>query len=141
MVCCLGNHMPNNNSRWLQKMKRGLMSDRACPFAWAVTTFSVKDLLLLCCLMVFTPPNLPSTQRTMVNVYKIFKIFIPGYFMVFVKRGISRLCLSFPCFWDSISKVSHLYGSALLHEFLRSSPQMQFPFLGHIEIDQQAEFL
>lgn len=100
------------------------MSDRACPFAFAVTTFSVKDLLLLCCLMTIMPPNLPSTERTVVNVYKILKIFIPIYFTVFVMGGISCLCLSFPCFWDSISKVSHLYGSALLHEFLRSSPQM-----------------
>lgn len=100
------------------------MSDRACPFACAVTTFSVKDLLLLCCLMVIIPPNLPSTERTMVNVYKIFNNFIPGYFTVFVKRGISHLCLSCPWFWDSISKVSHLYGSALVHEFLRGRPQM-----------------
>lgn len=100
------------------------MSDRACPFAFAVTTFSVKDLLLLCCLMIITSPNLPSTERTMVNVYKILKILILDYFTVFVMRGILCLCLSFPCFWDSISKVTHLYESALLHEFLRSSPQM-----------------
>lgn len=123
------------------------MSDRACPFAFAVTTFSVKDLLLLCCLMIITsPPNLPSTERTMVNVYKILKIFIPCYFMVFVMKGILCLCLSFPCFRDSISKVTTLW-KCLTAWISQKQPldagscSMQFLIWGHAETDQQAEFL
>lgn len=123
--CCLVNCMPNNNGIWLQKMKRGLMSDRACPFAFAVATFSMKVLIATLLFDDHYIPNPLSTVRAMVNVYKIFFfLFIPSYFTVFVMRGILCLSLSFPCFQDSISKVIHLYWSALLHEFLRSSPQM-----------------
>lgn len=100
------------------------MSDRACPFAFAVTTFSVKDLLLLCCLMIITsPPNLPSTERTMVNVYKILKIFIPCYFMVFVMKGILCLCLSFPWFRDSISKVTTFMEVPYSMNFSEAAPR------------------
>jgi len=37
--------MPNNHGRWLRKMKRALRSDRACPFVFAVATFSRKVLI------------------------------------------------------------------------------------------------
>lgn len=87
--------------------------------------FKWKYLLLLYCLMLIMSSNTSSTVKTKVNVYMIFFfIVIPSHFTVCVVRGILCLSLSFPRFQDSISKVSHLYWSAALHEFLRSSPQM-----------------
>lgn len=114
--------MPNSNSRWLQKNEAWVDEWQSMSFCFCCHHFFSERLTATLLLDDhYTPPNLPSTERTLVNVYKILKFFIP---MVFVMRGISLFCLSFPCFWDSISKVSHLFGSALVHEFVRSSPQM-----------------
>lgn len=87
--------------------------------------FQGKYLLVLWCLMLFATPSPLSTAKTIVNIHHVFfkLCFIPSYFTVFVMGDILCLSLSFPRFQDSISKVSHLYWSALLHEFLRSSPR------------------
>lgn len=48
------------------------MSDRACPFVFAVATFSMKVLIATLLFDDHYIPNPLNTVRAMVNVYKIF---------------------------------------------------------------------
>lgn len=101
------------------------MSDGVCPLVFAVAPFSMKVLtatLLFDAHYVFQHSEYSEDEGKCLHDF--FFIVIPSHFTVFAVRGILCLSLSFPRFQDSISKVSHLYWSAALHEFLRSSPQM-----------------
>lgn len=87
--------------------------------------FQWKHLLLLRCVMLIMSSDTPTTEKTTVMFRRSF-LFLFLVILQSLSRGILCLSLSFSFFQDSISKVSHLYWSALLHEFLGSSPQMLF---------------
>lgn len=91
------------------KMKYGVMSDGVCPLVFAVAPFSMKVLTATLLFDAHYVLQHSKYSEDKGKCLRDFFIVIPSHFTVFVVRGILCLSLSFPCFQDSISKVSHFY--------------------------------
>lgn len=127
-------------------MKRGVVSDRVCPFVFAAAPFSMKALAAALLSDAHYALRHSDHGEDSGDVWKIFVIFIPSHLRVFVVRPLMSLPLFFlfPRFYQQGKPPLLKHFTTWISQ--KQPPDavscsMQFLILWQAEIAQQPVFL